>query len=265
MTQSRLPLPPWRLLLVALALQAGATVSPAARAAGEPFTLALGAGVQRLPSWTGASHHRREPLPYLDVEWADHFSLSTLDGLHVDAIGGEMLHGGLYGDYQWGRDSDDMGALRGRIAALSPRLTLGGYLEWQLNRQVDVGSDLSHDLAGAGAYWRLYADVDLPALGLVQHSVGLSWQAMNRSAMQRYFGIPPIRAGRLGTTSWMPGAGRQLAMLEYQVFVPTSQHTGLAAAIGWGRLLGAAARSPLVTRYGSRSQVSESLAFIYHR
>jgi outer membrane scaffolding protein for murein synthesis (MipA/OmpV family) len=251
-------------LLAVLALPAFSAVPPMARAMDAPTTLAVGAGVQRLPRWTGATRQRQAPLPYLDVEWPNHFSLSTLDGLHLDVIGGKVLHGGAYGDYQWGRESDDLGPLRGRVASLSPRLTLGGYLEWQLNKDVDVGSDLSHDLGGAGAYWRLYVDVDLPTPGLVQHSFELSWQAMNRSAMQRFFGISPAQAVPLGTPAWTPAAGQELAMLQYQIFVPTSQHTGLAAAIGWGRLLGDAAHSPLVTRYGSRNQVSESLAFIYH-
>jgi len=228
------------------------------------MVLALGAGVQQMPSWSGAASHRQTPIPYFDFEWPDHVSLSSLDGLQLDLVGGPVLHGGVYGDYQWGRDSDDLGALRGHVTTLSPRLTLGGYLEWQLTERFDVGSDLSHDLDGAGAYLRLYAEFDLPAVGLLQHSIAVRWQAMDQAAMRRYFGIGPAQADALEVEAWHPGAGSQLAELEYSVFMPTSLHTGLAAAISWGRLLGGAAASPLVTRYGSRNQVTESLAFIYH-
>lgn len=234
------------------------------RAATEPMTLALGAGVQRMSSWPGANSHRLTPVPYVDFDWPNHVSLSTQDGLQLDLVRGQVLHGGVYGDYQWGRDSDDLGALRGHIAVLSPRLTLGGYLEWQLTGRVDVGSDLSHDIDGAGAYFRLYAEFDLPAVGLLRHSITVSWQAMNQAAMRRYFGVSLAQAETLAVEAWHPGAGSQLAQLEYEVFVPTSPHTGLAAVIGWGRLLGDAAASPLVARYGSRNQVSESLAFVYH-
>ncbi|MEO8837644.1 MAG: MipA/OmpV family protein, partial [Herbaspirillum sp.] len=59
--------------------------------------------------------------------------------------------------------------------------------------------------------------------------------------------------------------GSQLASLEYDLFLPTSQHTGLALALTYGRLLGDAADSPLVAQFGSRTQWSESLAFVYHR
>ena len=109
-------------------------------------TWAVGIGVEHMPSWAGAATSRYQPIPYVDIEIPNHLSLSTQDGLQVDLIGGPDLHGGIYGDYQWGRESDDLGVLRHRIKPLSPRLTLGGYLEWQPSRQIDIGSDLSHDI-----------------------------------------------------------------------------------------------------------------------
>ncbi len=234
------------------------------RADSNPITLALGVSTQRLPSWQGASNHRVETLPYLDFEWPNQVSLSTQDGLQVDLIGGSLLHGGVYGDYQWGRDSDDLGELKHQINPLSPRLTLGGYLEWQLTRQIDLGTNLSHDINGAGSYLRLYGEWDFPALGLLQHSLQLNWQAMNGAAMNRFFGVTPSQASALNVRPWRPGAGGQLASLEYDLFMPTSKHTGVAVALCYGRLLGAAADSPLVTRFGSAAQLSESLAFVYH-
>lgn len=235
-----------------------------ANADGTP-TVAVGVGVEHLPRWAGAKTSRYQPVPYIDIEIPDHLSLSTQDGLQLDLIGGPVLHGGVYGDYQWGRENDDLGPLRGKVASLSPRLTLGGYLEWQLGKQANVGANLSHDTAGAGAYFKVYAEWDLPPVWLLQHSLQLSWQAMNGAAMNRFFGISPAQASALRVRSWQPGAGSQLASLEYDLFVPTSKHTGVALAVVYGQLLGGAGGSPLVTRFGSRTQWSESLAFVYHR
>ncbi|MBD8899933.1 MipA/OmpV family protein [Rhodanobacter sp. DHG33] len=231
---------------------------------GDQPTYAIGAGMERMAAWPGASTARNQPIPFIDIEIPDHLSLSTLDGLQLDLIGGPVLHGGFYGDYQWGRDSDDLGVLRGKIAPLSPRLTAGGYLEWQLAKQVDAGIDLSHDIDGAGAYLEAYGEWDLPPVWLLQHSFEMRWQAMNGAAMDRFFGISPAQADTLAVPAWHPGAGSQSASLEYDLFVPTSQHTGLALALSWERLLGNAGGSPLVTRFGSRNQPSESLAFVYH-
>ena len=228
-------------------------------------TFAGGIGVAHLPSWAGAKTSRFQQIPYIDIEIPDHLSLSTEDGLQLDLIGGQTLHGGVYGDYQWGRESSDLGVLRHQIAPLSPRLTAGGYLEWQLDKQIDVGADLSHDTDGAGAYLKLYAEWDLPPVAMLQHSLQLSWQAMNGAAMHRFFGVSPAQASSLHVQPWQPGAGSQLATLEYDLFLPTSKHTGFALAVVYGQLLCGAGNSPLVTQFGSRTQWNESLAFIYHR
>ena len=227
-------------------------------------TFAGGIGMEHLPSWPGATTSRNQPIPYVDIEIPNRISLSTLDGLQVDLIGGQVLHGGIYGDYQWGRDSDDLGVLRDKISPLSPRLTLGGYLEWQLTKQIDVGANLSHDTYGAGAYLDLYGEWDLPKIWLLEHSLELHWQAMNAQAMNRFFGINPSHANALNVPAWQPGAGSQSVSLEYDLLVPTSKHTGFALALTYERLLGDAGDSPLVTRFGSRTQLNESVAFIYH-
>ena len=228
-------------------------------------TLAIGAGVQRMPSWAGARTHRSDPIPFVDIELPRYgFSLSTEDGLQYDLIRDPHLHGGLYGDFQWGRDHDDLGRLAGKIPALAPRATGGGYLEWDFSKQLDAGMRLSHDINGAGAYLELYAEWDPPKIGLVEQSLRLRWQAMNGGAMQRFFGVTPVSAQALGVPVWQPDTGSELASLEYDLFLPTSRRTGLAASLEYGRLLGDAAASPLVRQYGSRNQLTASLAFVFH-
>ncbi len=229
-----------------------------------PSTFAVGIGGEHLPRWPGSETSRYQAVPYVDIEIPDHLSLSTQDGLQVDLIGGPMLHGGLYGNYLWGRESDDLGVLRHQIAPLSPRFTLGGYLEWQLDKRTDIGVNLSHDINGAGGYLKFYAEWDLPPVALFRHSLQVSWQAMNGAAMRRFFGVSTAQAGGGQIQPWQPGGGSQLASLEYDLLIPTSKHTGFALAVSYGQLLGTAASSPLVTRFGSATQWSESLAFIYH-
>jgi outer membrane scaffolding protein for murein synthesis (MipA/OmpV family) len=253
-----------RRLLMSACLLACVLRSPPGMADAATPSLALGAGVQRMPNWAGASDDRSEPVPYLYFKWPGHGSFSTMDGLQVELLHDSTLHGGIYGDYQWGRRRDDLGVLGGKIPSLPPRINLGGYLEWQLSESIDAGVDLSHDVNGAGAYLDLYAEWDLPSAGLLEHSISLRWQAMNAPAMTRFFGIRPAAATALDVPSWQPGAGSEFASLEYDLFMPTSQHTGIALALVYGRLLGQAATSPLVTRFGSATQLSESLAFVYH-
>jgi outer membrane scaffolding protein for murein synthesis (MipA/OmpV family) len=231
---------------------------------GEP-TLAVGVGMQRVPSWVGARTQRSDPIPFVDIELPQcGFQLSTEEGLQWDWLRGTHWHGGLYGDFRWGRDHDDLGALAGKLPTLALRPTAGGYLEWDFTAPLDAGVHFSHDLTGQGSYLELYAEWDLSGPDRLQQSFTLRWQAMNGAAMRRFFGIAPGSAAALGVPTWQPGAGPQLAALAYDLFLPTGKHTGLATSLEFGRLLGDAAASPLVRRYGSRNQFSETLAFVYH-
>jgi outer membrane scaffolding protein for murein synthesis (MipA/OmpV family) len=228
-------------------------------------TVAIGAGVQRVPRWAGARRERVDAVPFVDIELPrEGLSLSTQDGLQLDLIRGRQLHGGLYGSFQWGRDHDDLGVLAGKLPTLAPRATSGGYLEWDFTRQLNLSAFLSHDLAGAGAYAELQAEWDPPMPGLVEQSLQLRWQAMNGAAMRRFFGIAPDAAQALGVPAWAPGAGSQQLALAWELFLPTSPHTGVAASLEYAHLLDDAAASPLVRRFGTSNQVSCSLAFVYH-
>ena len=240
------------------------TMLPLAARAGESTVVAVGVGMQRMPAWPGSRHQREDPVPYIDVELPGIGSLSTLDGLEVELLHGPALRGGFYGSYQWGRERTDLGPLGGKVPSLAPRLNAGGYLEWQLNKSVDAGANLSHDTAGAGAYLNLYADTDLPSIGPLEQAASVRWSLMNGAAMNRFFGIGPASASALGVRAWRPGGGSEMASLEYDLYLPTSKHTGLALSVVYGRLLGGAANSPLVSRFGSATQWTQSLAFIYH-
>ncbi|RDJ00094.1 MipA/OmpV family protein [Dyella solisilvae] len=252
-------------LRIALAVLALATASGAcADDATEGPTTLLGAGVERMPAWLGSKDHRNQPVPYVQAELPWHITLSTLDGLTVDFIHSGQWRGGFYGNYMWGRDTDELGPkLEGIIDPLSPRLNAGGYLEYQATVQFSVGATLSHDTSGAGAYLNVYGDYDLPAIGYLNHGLQLQWQAMNGAAMRRFFQVTPEQASKLGVAPWSPGGGSQQIELEYDAYMPTSLHTGFALALNYTRLLSDAAASPLVRQFGSANQVTTTLAFVY--
>lgn len=262
---SRRRSPPASLVrMIALVLASTASAAALADNVTDGPTDMFGAGVQRMPAWIGSKDHRNQAIPYVQAELPWHITLSTLDGLTVDLIHGDQWRGGLYGNYLWGRDHEELGPkLGGIVDSLSPRINGGGYLEYQATAQLNLGTELSHDTQGAGAYLNLYADYDLPAIGYLNHSLQLQWQAMNGPAMRRFFGVTPTQASKLDITPWSPGSGSQQIAFEYDAYMPTSIHTGFAFAINYTRLLGQAAESPLVQTYGSRNQLTTTLAFVY--
>ncbi len=228
-------------------------------------SIAIGVGAQRLPDWLGARNDSWQAVPFFDIEYPGYGELSSTDGLTLHLPHEGRWEAGLYGNFLWGRSRSDLGPeLAGKVPSVSPRLHGGVYTEYQFNPQTSAGLRLSHDLTSNGAYLSAYFDRDLPGIWYLQHSVSFEWRAMNGTAMNRYFGLSPQSAAALGTPAWKPSAGSQQVSANYSIFIPTSQHTGFAASLEYAHLLGDAANSPLVKQFGSRNQLEQSIAFIYH-
>ena len=232
--------------------------------ASDTFTNYGGIGVARMPAWQGSDNHRNQWVPMLQVTVDKVITLSTSDGLTVDFIHHDGWEGGFYGNYMWGRTSDDLGTrLRGRVDPLSPRLNAGGYLEYHPNEVVNFGATLSHDTDGAGAYLNVYVDSGLPPVFGIEQSLQLQWQAMNGAAMRRFFGVTPAQAGALDTRSWRPNAGSQQIELEYDALIPLGKRLAILASLDYARLLGNASDSPLVQHFGSANQWTTTLGVVY--
>ncbi|MBS1189248.1 MAG: hypothetical protein H6R10_1040 [Rhodocyclaceae bacterium] len=252
---------------VALAtpLSEGSTPIPDHEKSGQETTYAFGAGWAQLPRWMGASRQKNFAVPYININWRDRVEFSTNNGLIADLIHAGPWHGGLVGTMMWGRSYNDLGSLSNRIPTLNNTLQAGAYLEYALTKEFNVGVRLRHDIQGTGAaYGDIYANLDLPSPGLIEHSLRIASEAMNRAAMRRYFGISPATAAALGTSPYEPKGGYSQLSLSYDAFVPTSQSTGVALSAGYSRLSGRAADSPLVRDFGSPNQRSFMAAFVYH-
>jgi outer membrane scaffolding protein for murein synthesis (MipA/OmpV family) len=223
----------------------------------------LGAGFIRLPAWQGSRAHRDQFAPYVQAKLGDRITLSTDDGATLDLIMGQHLHGGLYGNYQWGRSHEDLGRLGGKVTSLSPRLNAGGYVEYDFNEAQNIGINAAHDTLGAGAYVNAYAFSALPPLGRYQHGLQLQWQWMNGPAMRRFFGLSAVEAAALGVAPWQPGAGGQQVGLEYDGLIPLGRHLATVFSLSYARLLGNAEDSPLVRGFGTADQFTGSMALVY--
>lgn len=227
-------------------------------------TFAIGLGVERQPSYLGAATHKTHPIPYLDINWHDQIEISTTDGLVIDLLNGEHWHGGVVGTLVWGRSAKDLGALASRVNTLNNTEQGGGYLEYDFTKNISAGIRWRHDVQSTGAaYTDVYTEFELPTPGFIEHSVKLNAAAMNRSTMRRFFGVSADVASALGTSSYQPNGGFASITATYQLFVPTSKHSGVSFEIDWSRLHGAAAQSSLVRNFGSRNQRNIALAAIY--
>ncbi|WP_449424519.1 hypothetical protein [Rhodanobacter lindaniclasticus] len=87
----------------ALLLAACLLWPPGCFATTDPDVFAVGVGMQRMPRLARRKQPAQRTGPYLDIDLPGRGSFSTLDGLQIDLIHGSSWHGGIHGDYQWGR------------------------------------------------------------------------------------------------------------------------------------------------------------------
>jgi outer membrane scaffolding protein for murein synthesis (MipA/OmpV family) len=226
-------------------------------------TIALGAGLDRVPRWAGSARSEIRPIPYIDINWHDRVEFSTVKGLIVDLIYGERWHGGLIGTMVWGRSRRELSGIQ--VPTLKNTIQGGVFLEYALTPELTMGARLRQDIQNTGvSYGEIYAELALPKIGYLEHDIRISQEAMNQKGMRRFFGVTAQDATRSGMTEYNPKAGASRTYLTYEGFQPTSESTGIAFAANVGRLNAGAANSPLVRNFGSRVQTEFVAAFVYH-
>lgn len=239
------------------------TTSLASESKPAEITVALGAGLDKLPRWQGSRKTEVRRVPYIDINWQDRIELSTVKGLTIDLLHGEKWHGGLIGTMVWGRSGKDLDGLK--VPTLINTLQGGLYLEYAVTPAFSLGIRLRHDIQNTGvSYAEAYAELELPKIGYLEHDIHISQEAMNRAGMHRFFGLSAQDASRLGVSAYTPRAGLNKTSITYEGFHPTSESTGFVFGATIGRLNSEAANSPLVKNFGAAIQREFFGAFLYH-
>lgn len=227
------------------------------------MVIALGAGLDKLPSWQGSRKTEVRRVPYIDINWQDRIELSTVKGLSIDLLHGEHWHGGLIGTMVWGRSGKDLDGLN--VPTLINTLQGGVYLEYAVTPTLSLGVRLRHDLQNTGVFYaEAYTELELPKIGYLEHDIHVSLEAMNRAGMHRFFGLSAQDASKLGVSAYSPQAGLNKTSITYEGFHPLSESTGVVFGATLGRLNSEAANSPLVKRFGAAIQREFFGAFFYH-
>lgn len=255
-----------RIVAAGVTLAACTLAAPAA--AVEPvapeWTIILGAGGLHAPRFEGSSRYRLRPLPVVDIRWRDVAFASFRDGIGVNLVREGGLTAGPLAKFRFARkESDDRRALRG-LGRVDHALEVGGFVRY-VEGPLLAGLELRQDVAGGhrGAiaeadlrYRQRFADA-------VSGSVGVSAAATSGRWMRSYFGIDGGQSAASGLPVYRPRAGFKSvgasASLSWRPLDPVA----LTVTTGYARLVGDAARSPIVRDRGSPNQLSAGLFLSY--
>lgn len=230
----------------------------------EMLIVSFGAGPQVLPDYPGSDRYSIQPLfgGHVRREGDPIPARAPDDGFGISLTGrSSAFEFGPMIQFQAKRDPEDVGAALDEVdftfepglfanlkfgdsarVRVEARRGFGGHEGWI----GDIGFDL---FARPGAETVV--------------TVGPRLRLADQEYMQTYFGISPAEAARTGIAAFQPEGGIKAAGAMFSITHQLSRSFGVYAYAGYDRLLGDAADSPVVQRFGSEDQLMGGFTLYY--
>jgi len=252
-----------RTLVLAAALSA--LLNGAAHAqSSDGYRVRAGLGAQVKPKFLGSEDYRIAALPSIDIAKGDaEFDYGAPDdGLSIPLIKTGRFSLGPSANLANGRKDKDVGVPLGRVKST---IELGGFAQVELVDDVRLRGELrkglnGHDgLVGSVGVDKIWRDGDKWLLSLGPRAL---W---SDSKYQRaYFGVSPAAALATGLPAYRPGSGVHALALQGGALTQFGNGPfGLFGIARYERLVGDAAKSPVVRQLGSRNQFTAGLGLSY--
>ncbi|NNM75547.1 MipA/OmpV family protein [Sphingomonas sp. ID1715] len=251
-----------RILILAPAAFALIATSAAAQQEGGR-RVRVGVGAQLTPSYPGADEVSVGPFGDLSIARVGRtFTFEAPDeSFGFSLLGRDGFGIGPAVSLQGSRKDKDVGVPIGKVKTT---VEAGGFVQYQYRENWRLRAELRKGLGGHdGLIGDVSADFIMRDGDRYVFSIGPRVTITDKDYQRAYFGVTPAQSAATGLTSYSPGGGVQsvggTAGLVYQF----SDKWGAFGYARYDRLVGDAADSPLVRRYGSRDQFSGGLALTY--
>lgn len=223
----------------------------------------VGPGVQFRPIFQGAD--RIEAAPWFDFGIArgtEPFKVKTpYRGSGIGLVSSGPFSFGPVANLQPGRKNSDVGAAVGNVATT---LELGAFGQYdpsdslRFRAQLMKGIGGHKGLVGAVGVDRIWHDGDRYAF-----SVGPRIVFSDARFQRAYFGVTPTASVASRLPTYRPGAGVHAIAVASGMTYQLNNRWGLFGYARYDRLVGDAARSPIVRKFGSRNQLSGGVGMNY--
>jgi len=216
----------------------------------------IGAGAIATPDYEGSDDYEVSPLPLVKISYKDRV---FLDGPSLGAnlliwngsAAGDQLKIGPLVRYQMGRDEDDNGALKG-LGNVDGSAEIGGFISYD-NGPFSAGIMAFQDV-GDG-----HEGMTIELKGGYRHRLNESWSMRagiatswaDEDYAQSFFGIDSGQSIRSGYREYSPDAGFKDVSLSIGVSYAVTENWNVTGLLGYSRILGDTADSPIVDEHGS--------------
>jgi len=230
--------------------------APALAQDGEGTTVMLGGGAQVYPKYPGADSYgispyfiggfRREGTPIPFSAPGEGFGITILPRDSVFNFGPSV-------GFENEREPEDVGA---PVEKVGFTVEVGGFVEVFPSDNFRLRAELRQGLGGHdGLVGNLSADLILRDENTYIFSIGPRARWADNDFHDAYFGVPAAIPAS-GLAAYDPGSGfyavGAMAGLTYRL----GRNWGMRGYLGYDRLIGDAADSPIVRGFGSRDQFS---------
>lgn len=228
-----------------------------------PLRTRVALGPQIVPSYPGSDSYSIRP--YIDVSRArgdEDFAFEAPD----ESFGFPLLRDGRFQfgpslGFEGERDADDVGAA---VPKVGFTFEVGGFAQYQLTPAVRLRGEVRKGLGGhKGVVASLGADYVTRDADRWLFSIGPRVTLADGRFHRSYFGVSPATAARTGLPAFDADGGVQAVGVTAGALRQLSRRWGIVGYAKYDRLVADAADSPLVRRFGSRSQLSGGLALSY--
>lgn len=223
----------------------------------------VGAGAQLQPDYVGADRTRLSPLFHVNIARGSNlFGFGAPDDR--PGIGVVSTHGftfGPAGNIEGARKDSDVGAPVGDV----PRtIEAGAFAQYYAGKSFRFRAELvkgingHKGLVGTVGADRIWRDGDRYVF-----SIGPRVLFSDARYQRAYFGVSPAASLASGLPTYRPGGGIYGVAVASGMSYALNNRWGLFGYARYERLVGDAARSPIVRDYGSRNQLSAGIGLNY--
>lgn len=246
---------------------AGALILPAWSAASaqesNQVRVRVGVGAQLLPDFIGSKSSEVAPLVHFNVaHGAKPFKFSAPDdspSIAVVSSGGFSI--GPAVNLQSRRKESDVGAPVGSVGRTIEAGVFAQYLlfgSFRIRGELLKGLNGSHGLLGSIGADKIWRDGDRYVL-----SIGPRILISDSRFQRAYFGVTPAASLASGLPVYRPSGGVYALALASGVNYSLDKRWGVFGYGRYERLVGDAAKSPIVREFGSRNQWSAGIGLSY--
>jgi MipA family protein len=253
-------LPAWS---AAAAQDSQYAAAPAPAPDSDATRVRVGLGAQLQPQYVGADGTSVGPIFHVNIARHGHeFAFTAPDqSPSIAVVSSDGFSFGPAVNLTGRRKESDVGAPVGDV---SRTIEVGAFAQyqagdsWRLRAELRKGVNGHDGLVGEISADKIWRDGDRYVF-----SIGPRVLFSDARYQRAYFGVTPAAALAAGLPAYRPGGGVHAVGVASGVTYSLNSRWGLFGYARYERLVGDAAKSPIVRNYGSRNQYSAGLGLNY--